>query len=43
MKNGIDVNVNTVSEMVEMAQYLGMDYKKYLGDVNVTGLKSSYQ
>lgn len=31
MKNGIDVNVNTVAEMVDLCNYLGMDVEKYLG------------
>ena len=31
-KEGIPVNENTVVEMVEMAEYLGMDVKKYFGD-----------
>lgn len=43
MENGIDVNINTVAEMVDMARYLGLDSEKYLGQVEVTGLESSYQ
>ena len=31
-KNGIDVNENTLREMVEMAEYLHMDPKAYFGD-----------
>ena len=31
MKNGIDVNVNTVAEMVDLCRYLGMDVEEYLG------------
>ena len=31
-KNGIAVNVNTVREMVDMANYLHMDVKEYFGD-----------
>lgn len=44
MKNGIDVNVNTVAEMVDLCNYLGMDVEKYLGkeakDLSLS--KSSY-
>ena len=43
MGNGIDVNINTVAEMADMASYLGMDVEKYLGKVDVHGLESSYQ
>ena len=43
MENGIDVNINTVAEMADMARYLGMDVEKYLGKVDVHGLESSYQ
>ncbi len=31
-KNGIAVNENTVREMIDMANYLGMDVKAYFGD-----------
>ena len=31
-KNGINVNENTVREMIDMAEYLHMDYKAYFGD-----------
>lgn len=43
MKNGIDVNINTVAEMIDMAKYLGMDAEKYMGKVETTGLESSYK
>ena len=43
MANGIDVNINTVAEMADMAKYLGMDVEKYLGKVDVSGLESSYK
>ena len=43
MQNGIDVNINTVAEMVDMAKFLGMDAEKYLGKVDVAGLESSYK
>lgn len=32
LENGIDVNINTVAEMVDLCNYLGMDVKEYLGD-----------
>lgn len=35
-KEGIDVNINTVAEMINICNYLGMDSKKYLGDVDVS-------
>ena len=44
-KEGIPVNENTVREMIDMAKYLGMDYKKYFGDFDVEGnnkFKSAY-
>ncbi len=44
LKNGIDVNINTVSEMRDLCEYLNMDYIKYLGDVDFsTSKKSSYK
>lgn len=43
MKNGIDVNINTVAEMADMARFLGMDSEKYLGKVDAAGLESSYK
>ena len=43
MKNGIDVNINTVAEMADMARFLGMDSENYLGKVDVAGLESSYK
>ncbi|MDP4119129.1 MAG: Ldh family oxidoreductase [Bacillota bacterium] len=35
MENGIEVNINTVAEMVDLCKYLDMDVKKYLGDVDL--------
>lgn len=32
LKNGIDVNINTVAEMVDLCNYLEMDVKEYLGE-----------
>lgn len=36
MKNGIDVNINTIVEMKNLCAYLGMDSVKYLGDVDTS-------
>lgn len=33
--NGVNVNENTVREMIDMANYLGMDVKAYFGDFEV--------
>lgn len=41
MKNGIEVNINTVAEMVAMCDYLGMDRTAYLGDVDISNAKQS--
>ena len=43
MKQGIDVNVNTVAEMIDMARFLGMDSERYLGKLEISGLESSYK
>ncbi|MBE7046492.1 MAG: Ldh family oxidoreductase [Ruminococcaceae bacterium] len=44
LKNGINVNINTVAEMVDLCKYLDMDVKKYLGEeaLKLTLNKSSY-
>ncbi len=44
LKNGIEVNINTVAEMVDLCNYLNMDTHKYLGSEakNLTLNKSSY-
>jgi len=44
IKNGIDVNINTVAEMVDLCKYLDMDVEEYLGKdaVELTLRKSSY-
>lgn len=44
MENGIDVNIGTVAEMVDLCKYLGMDIKEYLGEqaLELTLQKSSY-
>lgn len=41
MQNGIDVNINTVAEMKNLCDYLGMDSVKYLGDVDLSAAKQS--
>ena len=43
-EQGIPVNVNTLREMIDMANYLGMDPKEYFGDVKLddSNFKSSY-
>ncbi|MBQ7183210.1 MAG: Ldh family oxidoreductase [Clostridia bacterium] len=43
LRDGIDVNINTVAEMADMARFLNMDVEKYLGRVDVKGLESSYK
>ena len=44
LENGIDVNQKTVVEMCDLAAYLGMDYKAYLGDVDITDkVETSYK
>ncbi|MBR5155082.1 MAG: Ldh family oxidoreductase [Clostridia bacterium] len=44
VKNGIDVNINTVAEMVDLCNYLNMDVKEYLGEeaVDLKLNQSSY-
>ena len=43
-EQGVPVNVNTLREMIDMANYLGMDPKEYFGDVELedSNFKSSY-
>lgn len=36
-KTGIEVNINTVAEMVEMCKYLGIDADEYIGKVDLSG------
>ena len=38
---GIEVNISTVAEMFELCNYLNMDTKKYLGDVDLSDAKES--
>ncbi len=35
-KEGIDVNINTIAEMIAICKYLGMDSKEYLGEVDLS-------
>ena len=39
MKNGIDVNISTVAEMMNICDYLGMDKEAYLGKVDIANAK----
>ncbi|MBQ3125390.1 MAG: Ldh family oxidoreductase [Clostridia bacterium] len=39
LKEGIDVNINTVAEMVRLCDYLGMNSVEYLGEVDISGTK----
>jgi L-2-hydroxycarboxylate dehydrogenase (NAD+) len=41
MKHGIAVNINTISEMKDLANYLGMDFEAYLGHVETSGGRQS--
>ncbi len=44
LKNGIDVNINTVAEMFDMCSFVGLDPKEYLGDVKFeNATESSYK
>ncbi len=43
MKEGFDVNINTVAEMKDLCEHIGLDPKEYLGDVDASNTtKSSY-
>lgn len=41
-KNGIDVDISTVAEMMRICDYLGMDRRVYLGEVDVSAAKQSF-
>lgn len=41
LKNGIDVNINTVAEMFDMCKFVGLDPVPYLGDVNFDEVNAS--
>ena len=42
MKNGIEVDISTVSEMIDICKYLGMDHVDYLGEVDISAAKESF-
>ena len=44
IENGINVNVNTVAEMLDFCEFAGLSSKEYLGDINLDTVKkdSSY-
>ena len=33
MDEGIPVNISTVAEIIELCNYVGLDSKKYIGDI----------
>ena len=39
MNEGISVNISTVAEMIELCNYVGLDSKKHLGNVDVSDAK----
>lgn len=39
LREGIDVNITTVAEMVDMCNYLGIDSREYLGEVDLSEAK----
>jgi len=41
MENGIDVNVNTVIEMVDFCKFVGLDVEEYLGKLDLESAKNS--
>lgn len=36
-RRGVDVDISTVAEMARMCEYLGMDTREYLGEVDISG------
>lgn len=42
MQNGIDVDVSTLAEMVDTCNYLGLDVKEYLGEVDISNALPGY-
>ena len=42
LQNGIEVDINTVAEMIDTCKFLGLDSREYLGDVDVSAAMSSY-
>ena len=41
MKNGIDVNVNTVIEMVDFCKFVGLSVEEYLGKLDLESANNS--
>ena len=41
LQNGVDVNINTLAEMKDLCDYLGMDSVAYLGDIDFSAAKQS--
>ncbi len=41
IENGINVNINTVAEMIDFAKFVGMDAEAYLGKVDLDDAKES--
>lgn len=39
-KEGLDIDVSTVAEMINVCKYLGMDSVEYFGEVDTSGAKS---
>ena len=39
LKEGIQVNISTVAEMIDLCNKVGLDSAKYLGKVNVSSAK----
>ena len=42
MREGIEVDICTVSEMIDICSYLGMDSVGYLGEVDTSAAKASF-
>ncbi len=42
LQNGIEVDINTVAEMIDTCKFLGLDSREYLGDVDVSAAMPSY-
>lgn len=41
LKNGIDVNVNTVVEMVDFCEYVGLSVEEYLGNLDLASARNT--
>lgn len=42
LKNGIDININTLHEMVQFCSFAGLNSKEYLGDIQFDEEKESF-